>query len=317
MNMSTISSFTFRLVVDEPVAFQSFSGFAACGMFYNLIRSVDVGFAESLHSSKKLAPWSASPFFIEYPPPSRIAYRALPAPSVVNVSFSVMDDKLCSIFREAILKSDLEINLINVKAKVVNIAVNTYKFSEILSGADPLPNRFMINFLTPTVFRHSIFDCCPECPYYIDYTIKIKEGRKIEKPCKYATLCKEVIVPLPIPSLMFRNLARIWSAFSNINLDVQNAVRWAENTIMVAGFPKGIKTVRVYEHPTTNKWIVGFMGAVRFAVREDAYNGRYAKTVAALLKMAEMTNVGVRRTAGLGVIKYITPKKEENKDNTR
>ncbi|MEM2836895.1 MAG: CRISPR system precrRNA processing endoribonuclease RAMP protein Cas6, partial [Candidatus Bathyarchaeia archaeon] len=59
-----------------------------------------------------------------------------------------------------------------------------------------------------------------------------------------------------------------------------------------------------------NKWIAGFMGTVRFAVKEDLYKEKYAKIAAALLKMAEMTNVGVRRTAGLGMIKYIVPKSE-------
>jgi CRISPR/Cas system endoribonuclease Cas6 (RAMP superfamily) len=310
--MSSISSFVFKFVVEEPVVFQSFSGFAACGVFYNLVKSVDEGFAEVLHSSRRLAPWSASPFFVESPSPPRIVYRVLPAPSIVNVSFSIMDGKLCDVFREAILKPDLQVDLVNVRAKVISVAVNTYRFSDIASNADPIPDRFAVKFLTPTVFRRSIFDCCPECPHYVEYTLRVRGGERVKKPCKYAALCRGMIVPLPIPSLMFSNMARIWSTFSNIHLDVQGAARWAENAIMVAGFPKpGIKTVRVYEHPTTNKWIVGFMGTVRFAIREKMYNERYAKTISALLKMAEVTNVGVRRTAGLGLIKYLAPAEEE------
>ncbi|MEM2913609.1 MAG: CRISPR system precrRNA processing endoribonuclease RAMP protein Cas6, partial [Candidatus Bathyarchaeia archaeon] len=297
--------------------FQSFSGFVACGVFYSLVRGVDEGFAESLHSSRRLAPWAASPFFIEFPSPSRVVYRTLPAPSIANVSFSVMDGKLSDVFREAILKPDLHIDLVNVKAKVIGVSVNTHKFSEITSNTDPLPMKFAIKFLTPTVFRRTVYDCCLYCPYYAEYMHAAKEGRRLEKPCKYAAKCRGITIPLPIPSLMLRNLARLWSAFSGINLDVWGAARWAENTIMVAGFPKpGIRTVRVYEHPTTNKWIAGFMGTVRFAVKEDAYKERYAKTAAAMLKMAEMTNVGVRRTAGLGMIKYLPSKKENEKDKS-
>ena len=309
--MSSITSFTFRFVVDYPVVFQSFSGFAACGVFYNLVKLVDKDLAEALHSSKRLAPWSASPFFIESPSP-RFVYRVLSAPSIVSVSFSIMDGKLCDVFREAILKPDLRVDLVNVKAKVIGVAVNTYRFSDLASNAEPLPDRFAIRFLTPTVFRRSIFDCCPYCPYYVEYTVRARSGEKVEKPCKYVVQCSGMLVPLPIPSLMFRNIARIWSAFSDTHLDVQGTARWAENAIMVSGFPKlGIRTVRVYEHPTTNKWIVGFMGTVRFSIREDLYKKKYAKTAATLLKMAEITNIGVRRTAGLGMIKYIAPKREE------
>ena len=308
--MSSISSFTLRIDVGDPVVFQSFSGFAACGLFYNLVRLIDKNFAEELHSSKKLAPWSATPFFVEHPS-SRIVYRSIPARSVVNVSFSIMDERLSNVFREAILKSGMEVDLVNVKAKVMDVAVNTCKFSDLTSNVKPLPIKFAIRFLTPTVFRRSIFDCCPYCPYYVEYTVKARSGRKVEKPCKYAVYCSGMLVPLPLPSLMFRNLARIWSTFSDTRLDVKETVKWAENAIMIAGFPKpGIRTVRVYEHPTTNKWIIGFMGTVRFVMREELYNDKYAKIAATLLKMAEMTNMGVRRTAGFGMIKYITPKEK-------
>jgi CRISPR/Cas system endoribonuclease Cas6 (RAMP superfamily) len=226
--------------------------------------------------------------------------------------FSILDGKLCDIFREATLKSDLQVDLVNVKAKVISVAVNTYRFSDLASNAEPLLDRFAIRFLTPTVFRRSIFDCCPYCPYYVEYAVRAKNGEKVEKPCKYVVQCSGMLVPLPIPSLMFRNMARIWSAFSDTQLDVQRAVKWAENAIMIAGFPKpGIRTVRVYEHPTTNKWIIGFMGTVRFSIKEELYEEKHAKTAAALIKMAEITNIGVRRTAGLGMIKYMAPKQEK------
>lgn len=306
--MSFISSFTLRLAVERPVVFQSFSGFASCGIFYNLIKSVDADFAERLHFSKRLAPWAASPIFVESSPSFRIVYRKLKAPSIASISFTIMDSKLCDVFREAILKRDLQIDLVDVKAKVVGVSVNMLKFSDIISNANPIPLKFAVKFLTPTAFRRSIYDCCPYCPHYIKYLYELRETKKFKKPCERVYPCRGIIIPLPIPSLMFRSLARLWSTFSNVNLDVLNAVRWAENAIVVSGFPKGVRTKRVYEHPTSNKWITGFVGTVRFAVREETYNERYAKVAASLLKMAEMTNVGVRRTAGLGMVKYVEPK---------
>jgi len=302
--MSSITSFTLRLLVREPVAFQSFSGFASCGIFYSLISSVDEGLADSLHSSKRLAPWSATPLITESSPP-RIVFRRIPAPSILRLSFSIMDDRLCRAFREAILKPGLHVNLVNARAQVIGVAVNTYRFSELASGASPLPSRFTIRFLTPTAFRRSVFNCCRRCPRYVDHIIRAKSGERAEAPCEYARPCRGVVTPLPIPAMLLRSAARIWSTFSDRRLDARGAAEWAEEAIMVAGFPKGIRTARVYEHPNTNKWIIGFMGAVRFSIREDLYEERYARAAAALLKMAEITNVGVRRTAGLGMIRYL------------
>lgn len=63
--------------------------------------------------------------------------------------------------------------------------------------------------------------------------------------------------------------------------------------------------MRVYEHPDTNKWAVGFVGTVRLSLSEDAYSRRYAKVVDALLRFAEYSNIGGNRTAGFGVVNYI------------
>lgn len=52
---------------------------------------------------------------------------------------------------------------------------------------------------------------------------------------------------------------------------------------------------------------------MKFSIREDQYREKYARAAAALMRMAEVTNVGVRRTAGLGMVKYVSPKREEQR----
>jgi len=302
--MPSITTFTLRLFVERPVTFQSFSGFAACGVFYSLVKSVDEPLAERLHSSKKLAPWSATPLFVEVPTP-KIVKRILPANSIARVSFSIMDEKLSDVFKEAILKPDLSVDLVGTRARVVEVAVNTFKFSDLLSNAEPLPRKFAIEFLTPTAFRATVYDCCPKCPRYVNYLLEAKSGRRAERPCEYANPRRGVVVPLPLPALLFRNLARIWSAFSGTRAEARDVAEWAEDAIVISGYPSGIRTVRIYEHPTTNKWIVGFVGTVRFSIIDELYDEERARTAAALLKMAELTNVGVRRTAGFGMIRYM------------
>lgn len=303
----SVTTFTLQMLTERPVTFQSYSGFASCGIFYNLVRSVDSGLAEELHSSKALAPWSATPVYREFPPPRRAVYRKLPGPSLASVSFAVLDGGLAEVVKQAILRPELEVELGGARARVVGVSVAAKEFSE-LADSGPLPERFAIKFATPTAFRRSVFDCCPACPLYAEFVVKAREGRAPRRPCKYAAECKGVTVPLPLPQLMFRNLARIWSRFSDRKLDAWGAARWAESAVVVAGSPKGIRTVRVYEHVTTNKWIAGFMGTVRFAARKELYRERHARAAMALLRLAEYSNVGVRRTAGLGVVRLLAPK---------
>jgi len=49
----------------------------------------------------------------------------------------------------------------------------------------------------------------------------------------------------------------------------------------------------------------GVRGTVRFSIPSELYDEERAKRASALLKMAELTNVGIRRTAGFGMIKYM------------
>lgn len=311
--MKRIFSFTLTLSVESPVSFQSFSGFASSGLFYNIVASADAVFAEELHQSKKIAPWAATPITPTLNP-RNVIYKKLEADSAFNVTFTVMDERLAEKFRDALFNPNLKLHLSTVEARLLNISIKTHSFSEIASKAEPLPSKFALEFITPTVFRRPVYECCPTCPLYKKHLDSNQKGEG--KPCKHATPRGGQLVPLPLPSLMFKNLARIWSSFSDTPIDAWEAAKWSEDAILVAGFPKGLRTVRLYEHTTTNKWIVGFTGTVRFAIEREKYNKELAKTAHALLKMAELTNVGVRRTAGLGMVRYIPPEDTAEEDGT-
>ena len=87
--------------------------------------------------------------------------------------------------------------------------------------------------------------------------------------------------------------------------DAKDYLAWVERGgIAVSGYPRGIRTLRVYEHPTTNKWVAGFVGRVHFDLPKDSYSEKYALMTNAILRFAEHSNVGGDRTAGLGVVHY-------------
>jgi len=105
-------------------------------------------------------------------------------------------------------------------------------------------------------------------------------------------------VPLPLPELMFRSLARLYSAFiSEVNEEYRD---WLDSGgITVSGF--NIKTEKVLLKK--GMWSVGFTGWVNFTLPEDTYREDFAKLTSELLSFGEYSNVGGGRTSGLGVIR--------------
>jgi len=81
--------------------FFTFSGFVACGVFIVWLGLLMRGLAQGLHSSRRLAP------------------------STVSVSSSIMDGRLCDVFRETILKLDLQVDLVNARAEIISATINT------------------------------------------------------------------------------------------------------------------------------------------------------------------------------------------------
>ena len=118
-------------------------------------------------------------------------------------------------------------------------------------------------------------------------------------PCYFRVPSKSYrFVPLPIPNLMFKSLARLHSAFlSEIPLQYREWLN--HNGITVSGFK--IETQKVLLKK--GKWASGFVGYVNFSIPEDSYVEEYAKITSKLLNFGEYSNVGGGRTSGLGVIK--------------
>lgn len=283
-----------KFYVDKPVVFGSFSGFASRGLFYSLVRQVDERCAESLHSSRRLAPFAATPVLCLGEGGLRVVYRALRAGSMCMVRFVVFDDKLAQTVLKALVHRCEPLRLLDVEMRVVEVSVSQEKYSKFLESAEPV-KRMSVDFLTPTFFRFSPLIASAAFPSKRPAggvsRSRVKEARRFH--------------PLPEPVLMMRSLMRIWRTFSDKSFNYSGYLSWISSMgVSLAGYPKGIKTKRLYEHVTTKKFIVGFTGSVNFTVPEDLHVKKWAKITDILLKFAEYSNVGGGRTAGLGMVKY-------------
>ncbi len=126
--------------------------------------------------------------------------------------------------------------------------------------------KFRISFLTPCYFR------IPD----LDYRF----------------------VPLPLPQLLFRSLARLYEAYvSSLPKEYREWLdKWG---IALSGCD--IKTEKVLLKKGV--WSAGFFGEAKFSIPDDLYDEEFAKITSKLLSFGEYSNVGGGRTSGLGMIR--------------
>jgi CRISPR-associated endoribonuclease Cas6 len=105
-------------------------------------------------------------------------------------------------------------------------------------------------------------------------------------------------VPLPLPQLMFRSLARLYEAFvSSLPREYREWLdKWG-----IAVSACNIRTEKVLLKK--RMWTVGFVGDVSFSIPDDTYDENFAKITYKLLNFGEYSNVGGGRTSGLGLIR--------------
>ncbi|WP_456468944.1 hypothetical protein [Archaeoglobus sp.] len=88
--------------------------------------------------------------------------------------------------------------------------------------------------------------------------------------------------PLPLPNLMFRSLARLYSAF--LSEVPQEYREWLDRNGIAVSRLK-IETQKVLLKK--GEWAVGFVGHVNFSLPEDLYSDEYAEITSRLLSFGE------------------------------
>ncbi|MEM3424965.1 MAG: CRISPR system precrRNA processing endoribonuclease RAMP protein Cas6 [Thermoproteota archaeon] len=289
----SICQLAFRLVTERGLRFQSFSGFAVRGILFDFLKRVDEQLAMRLHSEKAIAPYSVTPVEVLQGQYSSFVFNRFDRPAMIRFKITVFEPGLMNVLTQALLSTGSpSVRLVEADTVVTEVQVNQISFEKILEEARPV-KRFEVLFMTPCYFRRSV-------------------ATDSSNPVLKNVRLPYRAVPLPMVSLMFRNLARLWRRFSGMSLDYRDYVSWVENGgVALAGFPRGIRTIRVYEHPKSNKWAMGFIGAVRFSIPGDMFAEKHARFTDALMRLAEYSNVGGNRTAGFGVVKYL-PKNRLN-----
>ena len=255
--MSDIVKVTIDFEALETKIFRMYSGAFVRGFVYWVLRRLDRTFAEKLHSSKNLSPFSVTPVMHKEIPVDRLEEG-----KKYSFSITFFVPEIGEALKNYLVSADsIYFTAVNNPLRKV-----TVKYCDEDSFFSDSPEKFSVDFISPCFFR------IPSNDYRF--------------------------IPLPLPNLMFRSLARLYSAFiSEIPSDYRD---WLdENGITVSGLK--IETEKVMLRK--GKWAVGFKGIVNFGFPDDTYREDYAKITAKLLNFGEYSNVGGGRTSGLGVMR--------------
>uniref|UniRef100_A0A7C3MBX3 CRISPR-associated endoribonuclease Cas6 n=1 Tax=Archaeoglobus fulgidus TaxID=2234 RepID=A0A7C3MBX3_ARCFL len=256
--MSDIVRVTIEFEAVESKRFRMYSGAFVRGYVYWLLAKMDRTFAEKLHSSKTLSPFSVTPVMLNSTPVDRLEEG-----KDYNFSITFFVPEIGEALKDYLISAD-SIYFTAVHNPLKKVSVK-YCSEDSFSGR-PL-TKFRVDFISPCYFRTP------------------SDGYRF--------------IPLPLPNLMFRSLARLYSAF--VSEVPQDYREWLDrNGIAVSGLK--IETQKVMLKK--GKWAVGFVGRVNFSLPEDLYEDKYAEITSKLLSFGEYSNVGGSRTSGLGVMRF-------------
>jgi len=112
----------------------------------------------------------------------------------------------------------------------------------------------------------------------------------------------------PTPEYLLSNLARIWNTFSEIKVDLDELILWVRAHVFVRAYK--LKTQEVNIGKTALQ--VGFRGNLLLIIDE----GDFCEWVKALLLFSEYSNVGTKRSIGMGVVR-VREKENLSKNATK
>ena len=227
----------------------------------NLIRTIDEKLAKELHDSNEIKPFSVSPIFIKN---GKLIFK--------NGKLLIEKGKQYK-FRFSIL-GDLSDDLMQ---KLVSNNPESFKIGDISFYIDTIKlNMFMKKFKDFPVDSRIVVDM------------------QFLTPTAFSMLGSDFNMPLPIPEYIIGNLSKIYSLFDEPIEDREDLIKWTKSNMYIMQM-KNIRTKSYDIGKSVN--LVGFTGFVKFCI----HAGKYRNLLIRLLRYSMCSNLGIKRTAGMGV----------------
>jgi CRISPR-associated endoribonuclease Cas6 len=256
------------------------------GLFYELLQKASAAKGDEVHSVEGLKPFSTALLLNE----RQRRAESIRAGEEVKIRFTFLDDALYPLLARYFLSTpDLSLDLVRTELTVARILSTPQSgeewagyasFADTWERASAQEKIFSFLFVTPTFFKRG------GGPAYPD-----------------------LIIPLPLPDLLFGSLLRNWNQFSPVSfieaallkevcahhLEVMHHRITSQLARLV--FPRGDG------HYRTTSW-PGFVGTCSFRLVE-LHDPTIIKTLNALADFAFYSGIGAKTTMGLGIARRV------------
>jgi CRISPR-associated endoribonuclease Cas6 len=256
------------------------------GLFYELLQKASAAKGDEIHSTEGLKPFSTALLMND----RQRRAEHIRAGEEIKIRFTFLDDALYPLLARYFLSTpDLSFDLVRTELTVARILTTPQSgeewagctsFEDLYAHASAEEKQFSFQFATPTFFKRG------GGPAYPD-----------------------LIVPLPLPDLVFGSLLRNWNQFSPIafveaalfkeicthHLEVTHHRITSQQARLIFQREDG-------QYKTTA--FPGFVGTCSFRL-VGLQNPDLVKTLNALADFAFYAGVGARTTMGCGVAKRL------------
>ena len=259
------------------------------GLFYEFLQKASAAKGDEVHSAAGLKPFSTALLLSE----RQRRTEFIRAGEEIKVRFTFLDDSLYPILARYFLSaSDLSFDLVRTELTVVRILSTPQSgeewagcatFEEIYERASEEEKQFSFQFVTPTFFKRG------GGPAYPD-----------------------LIVPLPLPDLLFGSLLRNWNQFSPTSFVEAALLREVCAHHLEVTHHRIISQLArlVFQREEGNYRTTvfsGFVGICSFRLVE-LHDLGIVKTLNALADFAFYAGVGAKTTMGFGVARRLQAK---------
>lgn len=256
------------------------------GLFYELLQNASATKGDAVHGVEGLKPFSTALLLTE----RQRRAESLRAGEELKIRFTFLDDSLYPLLARYFLSTpDLSFDLVRTELTVSRILSTPQSgeewagfssFAEIYANASDSEKHFSFHFATPTFFKRG------GGPAYPD-----------------------LLVPLPLPDLVFGSLLRNWNQFAPTSFVEANLLKEiCSHHVEIAHhrissqlarliFPRDDGTYRTTTFP-------GFVGSCSFRLVE-LHDQSIIQTLNALADFAFFSGVGAKTTMGCGVARRV------------
>ena len=271
-----ISLVELSFIPSKDILLPRFTGSITLSCILNIISTIDKEYAEKLHESKQLKPYSCTPIYPLpnpeklLPPPNHITYLKLNKKYAMRIT--IISDNLMTKFLLGL--NDLAIEalyfkLMEVPCLINDISVRAYTFNSL----EPKVKSDMIKvrFLTPTRFA-------------VRGTVKRKRPK---------------FRLFPVPENLFHSLVHHWNYFAppESRIPETKFLDYVVNFVYEDDYKIKRETVEIGK----GRKAVGFIGYCVYRFYKT--KSKWFEIALRLLTYGELINVGNAKSMGLGVIK--------------